>query len=382
MINIVDKKDCCGCSACASVCSKNAISMQADALGFFYPQVDKLNCVNCGLCESVCPIINRKKNVEKRDPLSYVAARNKNKEILFKSTSGGVFSSLAKLIISQNGVVYGACYNERLEVVHDFADTEENCEKFIGSKYVQSRTVGIFSHIKKDLERGIPVLFTGTPCQVESVRKFLRKNYENLFLVDVVCHAVASPKVFQDYVTFAEKKLKSSIKSIRMRDKMRYGWGHRTSTAFVLRDGTIVRDPSSLKMWNEIYFSAFVNRPSCNSCLFCNMNRSGDLTIGDFWDDSSSRKDIYSIEGTSLVMVNNEKGIRLLNMADSLDCWKLKKEDVSQQNLVHASQPNCYSEKFINDYQRKGFKYVYFRYVNRSYLRRLLSRIKHFLLRN
>lgn len=197
MINIQDKKDCCGCSACASVCPKHCITMSEDSEGFIYPCVDESVCVDCHLCERVCPIINYGND---REPLAVYAAKNPDESIRMQSSSGGVFTLLAERVIDEGGVVFGATFNDRWEVVHDYVETKEELAKFRGSKYVQSKIGDSYQKAKAFLKNNRKVLFSGTPCQIAGLKKYLRKDYDNLLAVDFICHGVPSPGVFRTYL--------------------------------------------------------------------------------------------------------------------------------------------------------------------------------------
>lgn len=197
MIFIQDKKECCGCSACASVCPKNCITMSEDSEGFLYPHVDESVCIDCHLCERVCPMINHGKD---REPLAVYAAKNSNETIRMQSSSGGIFTLLAERVIDEGGVVFGASFNDRWEVVHDHVETKEELAKFRGSKYVQSKIGDNYRKVKLFLSEGRNVLFSGTPCQISGLKKYLRKDYDNLLAVDFICHGVPSPGVFRTYL--------------------------------------------------------------------------------------------------------------------------------------------------------------------------------------
>lgn len=211
MINIKEKHNCCGCSACVQVCPKQCISMSADNEGFLYPQIDTAICIDCGLCEKVCPVINQN---EPREPLAVYAANNNNEDIRLKSSSGGIFTLLAEQIISEGGVVFGARFNENWEVVHDYTEAIEGLEPFRGSKYVQSIIGDNFIKAKQFLTDGRKVLFSGTPCQIAGLKKFLRKEYENLLTVEVVCHGVPSPMVWRDYLDYKRAKRAAGKNSV------------------------------------------------------------------------------------------------------------------------------------------------------------------------
>ena len=363
MITIANPRDCCGCTACASICAHNAIIMQPDAFGFLYPKVVELSCVDCGQCEKVCPIIKRKNKTYNTEPREWLAARHHNNKILFESTSGGVSSALINEVLENNGVIYGVSYNDNMEVVHSSAETKEDCMKFVGSKYVQSNIIGVFPQIREQLQEGKKTLFIGTPCQVEGLKSFLRKDYENLLTVDIICHAVSSPKVFSDYIHYVEQKIGRKLNNIKMRDKQKKGWGHSTSTRYIFNDGVTMIDPRGLIDWNSIYFSGLIDRPSCGECQFCNINRPGDLTIGDFWDDNNKRPDLYDRNGTSLVLVNTEKGYNMVHGNKNLSCWIVKMEEAMQYNLHCSTIPNAKADYFRIDYINTGFRPTIKKYI-------------------
>ena len=233
MIDIKEKNNCCGCSACVQICPKQCISMAADNEGFLYPQVNSAICIDCGLCEKVCLVINQS---APREPLVVYAAKNNNEDIRLKSSSGGIFTLLAEKVIEEGGVVFGAKFDADWNVIHDYTETIEGLAAFRGSKYVQSIIGDNFKTAKQFLNNGRKVLFSGTPCQIAGLKKYLRKEYDNLLTVDVVCHGVPSPMVWRDYLDYKRAKraagkntVSSSLKElpvitgISFRDKTK-GW--------------------------------------------------------------------------------------------------------------------------------------------------------------
>ena len=234
MIQIKEKYECCGCGACVQRCPKHCIEFIKDKEGFLYPKVDETTCINCGLCEKVCPVINQHSI---RKPLDIYAASNTNEVIKAESSSGGIFTILAETIINEGGVVFGARFNEQYEVVHDFTDNISGLAAFRGSKYVQSKIGNSFSEAETFLKQNRKVLFSGTPCQITGLKKFLRKEYSNLVTVDFVCHGVPSPEVWRNYLSSIIRPKgvdgknsvplslndMPSIESISFRDK-RNGW--------------------------------------------------------------------------------------------------------------------------------------------------------------
>ena len=204
MIDILNKKDCCGCSACVQKCPKQCISLKEDNEGFLYPQVNQQECISCGICKKVCPIINPN---EKRTPLQIYAAINKNEEIRRQSSSGGIFTLLSEEILKEGGVVFGARFDENWEVKHDYTENVKGLVNFRGSKYVQSRIEDNYKKVETFLKQGRKVLFSGTPCQIAGLKRFLSKEYDNLLTVDFICHGVPSPKVWRLYLYETYRKI-------------------------------------------------------------------------------------------------------------------------------------------------------------------------------
>ena len=197
MVHIEHKADCCGCRACEQSCPCSAISIKKDKEGFLYPKVDESLCIGCGLCEKSCPVI---KPSNATLPLECFAAVSRNEEIRRNSSSGGVFSELAEFVIKEGGVVFGVAFNERFLVSHIMVSNLEDLKQLRGSKYLQSDTGNTFTLCKEFLDNGVPVLYSGTPCQISGLRHFLKKEYSNLLLVDVICHGVPSPDVWKKYL--------------------------------------------------------------------------------------------------------------------------------------------------------------------------------------
>ena len=253
MIKIQNKQDCCGCTACVQRCPKHCISLKEDEEGFLYPIVDENICINCGLCEKVCPWLN---HLEPISPIEVLAVKNRNEAERMASSSGGVFIALAKEVLSKGGVVFGAVFDENWEVRHTYAETLEAVKPMMGSKYLQSRIGDSYQEAEKFLKEGRQVLFTGTPCQITGLHKFLRKEYSNLLSVDFLCHGVPSPGVWRRYlneefdipskVDISARKLdlsKPKIMDIEFRDKTMHGW---RNYSFIVRGNTSRSDTMSV----------------------------------------------------------------------------------------------------------------------------------------
>ena len=360
MIQLTDKSQCCGCTACASICGHKAITMQPDGMGFLYPVVDKEKCVECGMCEKVCAFNDHyDTSLNLPEPDAY-AARHKDIQEVETSRSGAAFIAISDWVLEHGGVVYGAGYADHFRVVHKRASTKEDLDEFKGSKYVQSDLRGVFRQVKKDLRDGMIVLFSGTPCQTSGLNSYVGKRLrENLYLVDIVCHGVPGPYLWRDYLAYLEKKQGSEICWVNFRDKEKYGWAaHHETFKFVKGGGKM--------SFTYLFYKHVMFRKSCGNCHFCNTKRPSDITLADFWGWEKSVPDMNKDnKGVSLVLVNTEKGRRLFEAARrNLDTVPVKLEDCLQPNLQHPSVINPLSDKFERDYERKGFVYVMKHYGN------------------
>ncbi len=307
MITITDKEKCCGCSACVSICRKNAIRMVQDKEGFMYPKADAALCNNCGLCEKVCPVMN-KEMPRTQDLKKAYLIQHRNKEILAESTSGGAFTAIAEYVIRQGGVVFGAAFDAKFRVVHTSASTHTELAKFRNSKYVQSDLRDTFRQVKSLLSDGRLVCYSGTPCQIQGLRRYLMKDYENLILVDVVCRAVPSPGVWKKY--FAWENAKDAIESVRFRDKAR---GYQYSTMAIRpQNGRIRREGIESQPWLRMFFSGMIIRPSCAVCPFREPHRISDLTIWDCYNVYQLDKRLNEQLGVTRVLVHTKKGLDIL----------------------------------------------------------------------
>lgn len=364
MINIIDKADCCGCTACASVCTHKAITMKPDSLGFLYPEVDINKCTNCGLCEKVCAFNdNYDKSLNFDKPDAY-GARHKDIHEVETSRSGAAFIAISDWILEQGGVIYGVGYKDHFRVAHKRATTKEQRNEFKGSKYVQSDLGDTFLQVKQDLKNGKMVLFSGTPCQTAGLNSFIGKRLrENLFLIDIVCHGVPSPYIWRDYIIYYEKKYKKKIVSVDFRDKKEYGWWRHKET-FTL-ENNVKLTPKCVPFTN-LFYKHIMFRSSCGSCHFCNTIRPSDITIADFWGWEKINPEFNKDDkGVSLLLINTEKGKELFKAINKrLYTFQAKLEDCLQPNLKQPSALNMQSSEFERLYKKYGFKYVLKKYTN------------------
>lgn len=358
MIQITDPSDCCGCTACMSVCGHDAITMEPDALGFLYPKVNMDKCVDCKLCEKVCAFndhYDTSLNLSKPD---VYGARHKDPKQVASSRSGAAFIAISDWILRQGGVVYGVGYADHFRVVHKRATTKEERDEFKGSKYVQSDLDHIFRQVKQDLREGRIVLFSGTPCQTSGLNSYVGKRLrENLYLVDIVCHGVPSPYMWRDYLKFLEEKVGSKITWVNFRDKQKYGWRAHHETF-------IFGGAKNKMSFTYLFYSHIMFRKSCGKCHFTNTRRPSDITLADFWGWEKTNPDANKDDkGLSLIFCNTEKGRKLFEaVKKDLDYFPADLENVIQPNMQHPSEIHPKRDQFEREYAKHGFKYVYYKY--------------------
>lgn len=309
MITITDKSKCCGCNACGDVCAHQAITFKTDIEGFWYPEVDKEKCTDCGLCEKVCPELNieslKKNDFEK--PAKTIAAIHKRMDIRWNSTSGGAYTALAEGMLAQGGYVSGAVYNEDFSVRNYVSGNPEDLDKLRSSKYLQSNAAGIYVEIRTLLKKGDKVLACGTPCQMAALRSFLRKEYENLIIVDFICRGVNSPKVYRKYLDSLEKKFEGKVVYVKAKNK-ELGWRNLTRKV-VFDNGKSYYGVSMDDDFRRGYHTNVFCRPSCYSCVYKGFPRIADITIADFWGIEKVNKNLDNNIGTSMILLNSRKGV-------------------------------------------------------------------------
>lgn len=304
MINITNKQNCCGCGACAQACPVGCITMTADGEGFLYPQVDASRCVDCGACTRACPIINCGEKLCEL-PVVY-ACISKDEEARLTSSSGGVFSLLAEYILAKRGAVFGAAFAEDWSVHHIMIDSAEALPLLKGSKYLQSRIEDTYRQAEAVLKSGRPVLFTGTGCQIAGLKTYLKKDYDHLYTTDVFCHGVPSPKVWEKYLQTQKEAYNDKIGQVYFRNKT-FGW-HNFSMMLRFEDGHIYEKAHREDAFMKVFLDNLCLRPSCYDCKFRESRSGADLTIGDAWGVEEWMPDMDDNKGTSIVVVNTEKG--------------------------------------------------------------------------
>ncbi|MEY8515921.1 polysaccharide pyruvyl transferase family protein [Lachnospiraceae bacterium 29-84] len=361
-------EECTGCTACAASCPQNAIEMVENALGSLYPYVNLKVCINCGICTNVCSI---GKNVSPSGFFkTYYAARTKNREILDKSGSGGIFWSVAKIILKSHGIVYGVEFDEKKNVVYGRAENVSELEKIRGTKYVESNKNGIFIKVKRDLEDNKKVLFTGTPCTIDGLIRFLPdKLKKELFTMDIICHGTPVPLIYNDYRKFMERKFKSKVKYLNFREKKfdenQKEYLHTQRIWIEFENGKSYEGLQERDPFYNFFWSNNVLRDSCFTCRYTCMDRTADITIGDYWGNTRIAPDFFKTKTESCCLINSPKGRELFNaIKNDIDYLEVKKEDIMQRNLQMPTPKNSKKNLFWNDYFTKSFKFILVRYVD------------------
>ena len=357
MISVWGNKKCCGCSACHDICPVNAIQMKADREGFLYPVVDEEKCTKCGICEKVCPAMEQPEF--NGEPEMY-AVQLKDIAALNRSQSGGGFWAIAKPVLDDGGIVYGAGFDENLRVVYKRADTPEKAQEFHGSKYVQADATGIFSQAKEDLKAGKKVLFTGTSCHISGLYKYLGKEYENLLTCDLICHGVPTPMLLQKYIEYIESREKTEVK------KFYFGY-YNADEGYNWNDPRremIVSDKKSFqeKKYISMFASNWCLRPYCHTCPHTKTERVADFTLGDCWGAETFTNGFDYNRGVSVVFLNSEKAKEHFEKTkETVISEPVAAENVKkyQHNLRLPSSPNKRRDKIINVLIEKDFISAY-----------------------
>lgn len=383
MINIVNKSECCGCNACGDICTHHAISFKTDIEGFWYPVVDQTKCVDCSLCDKVCPIINIK-DLKKNDlPQSICyAAEHKNIEVVFDSTSGGLFSALADIMYRDKGYVGGAVFNADFSVRQYISSDKTDLPKIRSSKYLQSNFEGFYCRVRELLCAGEKVLVCGSPCQMVAMRSFLRKDFENLIIVDYVCRGINSPKVWRKYLDSYEERYGSEVVYCKAKSK-EYGWRNLTQKV-ILANGKHCYETKDQSNFTKGYLRTGVYcRPSCYDCKFKGYPRISDITLADFWGIEKIDKSLEKNLGTSLVMVNSKKGEIFFEQAKTrinyiqvpFNCIEAGNRSLN----LSIDPPKVNRQQFFEDLDKMSFLQIADKYIlhhKKSYKQLLRSILK------
>lgn len=369
MIKIARKEDCTGCHGCYNVCPKKCIDMNFDEEGFLYPSIDSSKCVECGLCEKVCPIIH---TVEVENEPIAIGCYNKDEKIRMESSSGGIFTLISEIVIKSGGVVFGAEFDENFNVRHSYVDNMQDLHKFRGSKYVQSTIGNSYYDVKQFLEQGRQVLFSGTPCQIAGLKRYLQKDYENLICQDIVCHGVPSTYVWEHYKKIIANGRK--ISSVKFRDKST-GW-KTYSLQIDFDDGSSYKDIGNENSYIKGFVRDFYLRPSCYECKYKTLHRESDITLADFWGIEANEPELDDNRGISLIFINSESGKSILEDIKKNIIFKIVDIEKAVTFNPSAFKGALYNKKrsnFYKKYEKIEFDLLINKLIRESFKNKMIS---------
>lgn len=372
--------NCTGCHACVNICPANCIIMKESESGFLNPVINQSLCINCGQCEKICPVLHMPEmNAE---TVAY-AMKNCDENVRKRSTSGGIFSLLAEYVLDRGGIIWGAAYESDFSVRHIVVSDRKELSLLQGAKYVQSVIGTSFQEVKRELQKGRIVLFSGTPCQCAGLKSFLGKAYENLITVDMVCHGVPSPKVWQAYIDYRSQKENAGKRPVKinMRSKAS-GWSHYGySTEFDYGNSKISRIQNNRDLFMKSFVGNICLRSSCSDCKTKGVERCTDFTLGDYWGIWNQHPEFDDNKGTSVVFVHTQKGREILEqLSDKMDCLKVDIEDAYKENgsLVNSSPAHSGRDEFLEQITADNFEDLVKKYFPQESVQKsgLLQRIK------
>lgn len=362
------KDICCGCGGCSLICPVKCISMESDKYGFIYPKVDKKKCIQCGACNKICqyyyPVILH-------TPIKTIAAKYKDENNLLSVASGGLATLLAQKIIKDRGTVYG-CQLENVEKInHISCNNIKDLDKIKGSKYIQSDLKESYVNIRKDLINNKKVLFIGTPCQVGGLKSFLKKDYENLLTVDLICHGVPSKFLLKNYIesctklknyNFNNLKVFFRWKNFKKRESIQFG------TRFVNEKNRIIKTYSQFQsQYMAAFFSGLSYRENCHECIYAKKERCSDITLGDFWGlGNKIETHLDTSKGVSLVLINSLNGQDIFeSIKPLLDFEYHNIEDACRfnKNLNYPTPRPQDKTKFLNCCINENFRCAVNKYL-------------------
>lgn len=354
---------CTGCTACYNACPVNAIKMKTDDEGFTYPIINSKVCIKCKKCDNVCPVINQVEDNSYKMPEVF-AAWNRNEDIRINSTSGGIFSALAEYVLETGGFVVGAVYDNNFVIRHKTSHSLDDIKKLRQSKYAQSDMGTIFKDIEELLKNGEKVLFCGTPCQAAGLQKYLGKKYDLLYICDFICRGVISNKVYQKYLTDIAQENKKNIVRIQFKNKD-WGWNLFSTKIYFTDETTYQKD-----RYSDPYLKGYLKhnlylRPSCYECHFKSIPRTADISLGDFWGVGKYNSHLDTDKGTSVILVNSEKGVLLFNEINE----KIYSEQRSLEEVLAGN--SC----LLNSAAKGEFREYFFENMSKIPFEKLIDKI-------
>lgn len=372
MKEIIEKKKCTGCSACMNICPKKAINMVEGKDGFRYPVIDQDKCIDCGLCKKTCPVLNTKRNDSINKTYVGYSKEDKFKE---NSSSGGIFPLIASYILDNNGIVIGASFNENNKLEHISITKKKDLIKLKGSKYLQSNLNNIFTYVKENIKDN-KILFVGTPCQVAGLKAYLKKDYENLICIDLFCHGVPSPKLFDKYVNELEERHNDKLLNYNFRDKST-GWDNYSNKAtFKNKEYKELQKDNN---YMKLFLLDIALRESCYDCNFKLGNKYSDITLGDFWGVNNYYPEMYNKKGVSAIIINTTKGLDIFNkISSNLEYKNCKLEEILSGNpsLKLSSKYPTRRNEFFDNIDILNINALTKKYTKRPLYKRILGKLK------
>lgn len=375
MIDKLHYSKCTLCKACSNICQKDCIEFDNEQNSFLYPTINLEKCIECNNCERVCPVLV--KLVESNSLKITYAAKNIDDNIRMDSSSGGVFSVFSEKILNEDGIVVGASFNENWEVKHIIIDNEDQLKNLRGSKYVQSDISNIYSIIKKELQKGKKVLFSGCPCQVAGLKAYLNIGYINLLTIDFICHSIPSQEIFNSYIDLLELKFKSKIINFKFKEKTK-GW-HDSSVRGQFENGKVYTKPITEDMYMRGFLNTIYTKPACLNCQFKNFKSGSDVTISDYWGSEIFEKEIDDNKGLSLIIINSRQGEDIFESIKNKVVCKLTDFDKAiqyNQGILYSATKNKNSEVFFIAAKKKGYEYAFKRYCKEKIIAIIKRKIR------
>lgn len=377
MISIEEKEKCSGCSACAQKCPQKCIVMIEDSEGFLYPKINREACIDCGVCNQTCPILNKVYDKQPDKSLPAFVAYQNNETLRLASSSGGIFSVFANQILEEGGVIFGAAFNENYLVHHIAAENIKSLTTLMGSKYTQSQIDNTYREAKDYLDAGRKVLFSGTACQIAGLKSFLRQDYENLLTIDVLCHGVASPLLWKEYIRYQQNNYSSDLQGISFRDKYE-GWKN-YSLRIDFTNGRRYRQTFHKDPYMRLFLSNICLRPSCHHCEFKDFPRPSDITLGDCWGVEKHSPEMDDDKGTSVVIINTEKGGREKERLVNSCTWKISDLDTVLPLCADSRKsvaPHQNRTMFF-EYLKEGYTASMLKMIEPNFVERIKRKFKH-----
>lgn len=286
------------------------------------------------------------------------AVMHRDEEVRSASRSGGIFTAISDYILDQGGIVYGCALTDSFDAVHIRAENRTERDQMRGSKYIQSKMGNTYCAIKEDLISGYKVLFSGTSCQVAGLKRYLGKEYDDLFCIDIVCHGVPSPAVWKKYLEWQENNIHSKTQKVDFRNKNEFGWRDHKETLW-FDNGKSISSP----IFKNLFFGHMILRPSCYECPYKSIMHPGDITIADYWGIEKAAPEFDDNKGVSLVLINNEKAEGIFNCVKEVLKWKSTRIEDSMQPPLKAPFPKPEGrEKFWEHFQNKSFDFIVKKY--------------------